>query len=220
MKKTLLTLSVLAGLSTCVHAQGVLGADGSFAASDGQYGSFTIDNTANSSGSDTAGNNGLVWIGSSVGTAVLLSDAGNQDVNIAIFDGSSAIAGNLIASLLLGAGDTGPAAGDSSNWGSPGYFYDGSGATYYDKAAAGGATETLTIEMWTGNNVAYGTPGTFDDTVTFSQALGNAFGTPAGSSPNDFTALPAVVLTPAPEPATLAVAGLGGLSMLLIRRRK
>ena len=29
-----------------------------------------------------------------------------------------------------------------------------------------------------------------------------------------------LVLSPVPEPATLAVAGLGGLSMLLIRRRK
>jgi hypothetical protein len=70
-----------------------------------------------------------------------------------------------------------------------------------------------TLEQAMADNVALGWSGSFDYTTgvctgmtvsDFSESGETAFG----------------VAGPAPEPATLALAGLGGLSMLLIRRRK
>ncbi|HEY3762675.1 MAG TPA: hypothetical protein VGN23_13090 [Verrucomicrobiae bacterium] len=218
MKKSLLTISLVAGLAACVHAQGSLGSDGSFTSGNGTFGSFTLDNTANSNGSELATSGGLVWIGNTFNTAALL----NQDVNIAVFNGGTDLNANLIVSLLMGAGDSGAANGDGTAYGG-GVIIDNSTTTYYDTASVGGASTTLTMDLWTGDfstlaaALASGQDGT---SITWTQSLGDLAGAPAPSAPADFTGMPSAVLTPSPEPATLAFAGLGGLSLLAMRRRK
>jgi hypothetical protein len=218
MKKALTTTVALIGFGVCSYGQGTLGADGSFTSPNpNEYGSFNLDNTANTTPSESAASGGLVWIGNTFGTAALL----NQDVNIAVYNGST-----LIVSLLEEPNDTGPGYGDGTAYGG-GQFIDNSTTTYYDTAVAGGGTASLTLDFWTGNYTSYaaavasGLSSVYGATTTFSQPLGNG-GFPA-SSATDFTGMPAVVLlpvAPAPEPATLALATLGGLSLLALRRRK
>jgi hypothetical protein len=106
-----------------------------------------------------------------------------------------------------------------------GLFLDNSSTTYYDSLQAGGATATLTLDMWTGNYATYalavasGLPTVYAATATFSQPLGNG-GSPAGTA-TDFGNMPAMVLLPpVPEPTTIALATLGGISLLALRRRK
>jgi hypothetical protein len=51
-------------------------------------------------------------------------------------------------------------------------------------------------------------------------SVGTTVGDPNATSPETATAFGVAPVTPVPEPATLALAGLGGLSMLFLRRRK
>jgi len=217
MKKSLLTLSLLTGLTVCVYGQGTVGIAGSLTSAADQYGSFTLDNQNNGDPSESASSGGLVWIGNTFGTAALL----NQDINISVYDGSS-----LVVSLLMGAGDTGPANGDGTFFGG-GQFIDNSSTTYYDTLVVGGGTTTLTLDMWTGNYstyalaVASNLSSVYAATATFSQPLGNG-GTPP-STGTDFGNMPAMVLLPVatvPEPTTIALATLGGISLMALRRRK
>jgi hypothetical protein len=213
MKKTLLAISLFTGLAACVYGQGVTGPAGSLTSAADQYGSFSIDNYNNVNSTENAASSGLVWLGNTFGTATLL----NQDINIAVYDGSSLV----VALLLTPSYPNGPAAGDGTTFGG-GEFVDTSSSTYYDTLAAGGATRTLTLDLWTGSATTYANvvagAGIYAATATFSQPLGNG-GTPASSS-TDFTGMPAMVMLPVPEPTTLALAGLGGAALLAFRRRK
>jgi hypothetical protein len=60
--------------------------------------------------------------------------------------------------------------------------------------------------------------------IVFQQNTGgNPFATPAAGTPADIVTDPAglnVVLSPVPEPTTMALAALGGAAMLFIRRKK
>jgi hypothetical protein len=217
MKKQLLIVSMIAGLAAYAYGQGDLGSAGSLSElTPNQYGTFSLDNLQNGSTSETATSGGLVWIGNTFATADLLgNNALAQDLNIAVFDGSS-----LVVELLVS--DT-TAGGDSSFGG--GQFLDNSTATYFDTASVGGATRSLTLDMWTGDYATYalavasGLPTVYTATATFSQPLGNA-GSPA-TTPTEFQNMPAMVLLPpVPEPTAIALATLGGLSLLGLRRRK
>jgi len=76
--------------------------------------------------------------------------------------------------------------------------YVGSSAVYFNEAG-GGADSLPVISVW----------GTSAATTGLAGA-----GTPSGDAAG------LLVLNPVPEPTTLALAGLGGLSMLFLRRRK
>lgn len=176
-------MSVLAGLAACVYGQGVLGAAGSFTATADLYGSFTLDNTENGPSTITATANGLVWIGNTVGSATLLDPSNplGQDVNVAVYDGSSLVVSMTLNTNPDGSPATfpnGAANGDGTFLGN-GNFADNSSATYYDTLAVGGATRTLTLDFWTGNYgtyaaaVASGLSSVYVGTATFSQALGD-----------------------------------------------
>jgi hypothetical protein len=105
-----------------------------------------------------------------------------------------------------------------------GRFYDNSGTTYYILGSTGGGTVAVTLDACTGSGLTYNqastTPGQYAGTVSWNLVLGNytTGGPPSGAT--DFTGMPALVLTSVPEPATCALMGLGGLSLLLFRRRK
>jgi hypothetical protein len=89
-------------------------------------------------------------------------------------------------------------------------------------SATDGSTLTA-LESWY-NGGAPATAGWIGESVVgASQAPADPTTTPAGTTPSVFPGaftLGEIAATPAPEPATLALAGLGGLSMLLIRRRR
>jgi len=216
MKKTLVTTLAIFGLAVYSYAQGTVGTAGSLTSNAGQYGSFYLD-TENNTGTYPSSNHGLVYVGGTTSGFLL-----NEDVNIAIYDGSS-----LVVALLEGAGDTGPASGDGNVYGA-GTFTDNSSAAYYDTLTAGGGTTSLTIDLWTGNFATYALAdvngsGSYVGTATFSQTLGDAPGVPTPSTPVTLTGMPAIELlqpVSAPEPTTIALATLGGISLLALRRRK
>ncbi|MGA3163819.1 MAG: PEP-CTERM sorting domain-containing protein [Verrucomicrobiota bacterium] len=206
MKKLVLSLLVT-GLAAGVYGQD-LGPQGTL--TPGTQGTFTFDNAGNSGVTDTVLTNGMVWIGATVPSATLL----NEDINMSIADGSG-----LIVSLLL---SDGGASGIS--WGG-GEVVDPAFNTYYVLGTVGGGTVSVTIDAWTGSGNTYAgdllDPSQYAGQVTFNLILGNG-GSPAGP-PTDFTGMPALVLLPGvsqvPEPATLALVGLGSLSLMLFRRK-
>ena len=213
MGKLILTLSLVTGMATGVYAQGDLGSQGSLTspAYPSNIGSFTFDNTANTNSSKTATSGGLAWIGTTLATASLL----NQDVNMSISDGS----GLIVQFLLVDS----TATGIGTAYGS-GVFIDNSAYTYYILGSTGGGTVAVTLDAWTGSGLTYEqaltTPGQYAGTASWSLVLGNYTTGGPPSTATDFTGMPALVMTLVPEPTTLALMGLGGLSLLLFRRRK
>lgn len=93
-----------------------------------------------------------------------------------------------------------------------------SGAAFYVSGVPGYQSTTITISVWedlqrTGQYVASDPWAT----ATFDQVLGG-WGIPP-SFPNDLYLMPAVNLV-VPEPGTFALAGLGGVAVLVFRRGK
>jgi PEP-CTERM motif len=106
--------------------------------------------------------------------------------------------------------------------GDPGYIFY---APTLTPGPAAGTTYYYEIEVWTASAASYvAAEGVIGDqygtTVIESLVLGGA-GSPPSSPPNTY-GFPNLTLTlvPVPEPATCALMGLGGLSLLLFRRRK
>jgi hypothetical protein len=212
MGKLALTLSLVTGMVAGVYAQGDLGSQGSLTspAYPSNIGSFTFDNIANSNPSDTATSGGLAWIGNTLATSALL----NRDVNMSISDASGTIVSFFLSDNT--ANGIGTALGG-------GQFYDNSGTTYYILGSTGGGTVAVTLDAWTGSGLTYAqavanNSQQYAGTVTFDLVTGNYTTGGVPSAATDFTAMPALVMVP--EPATCVLMGLGGLSLLLFRRRK
>jgi len=197
-------------------------------------GTVTLDNSANTSLSTSATGNGLVWIGANVGSAVLLGSptdpniaassaiTGNpeDDINVQLLGGSSAGSLSVIATWLIS---------DTTAWGDNIYaqgnqygdILDPLGNTYSVPHVAVGTTATLEVLAWAGTYTSYAAAvgNTYvGSTGVFSNPTGGA-GAPPGP-PAGLSGMPALVLTPVPEPTTFAMIGLGLASMLAVRRRK
>jgi hypothetical protein len=100
------------------------------------------------------------------------------------------------------------------------------GGTRTNSAVAGGATGAFQVRAWTSASgatydaaVASGS-GFAGKTAVFEQPTGNPTATPPGT-PAFLTGWNTpLIVTPIPEPATIALAGLGVASLLIFRRRK
>ncbi|HEY1662353.1 MAG TPA: PEP-CTERM sorting domain-containing protein [Verrucomicrobiae bacterium] len=111
------------------------------------------------------------------------------------------------------------AAGGDITFSGPGILYDNSGNNYVINGIASGTVVSFEVEAWTGSFNSYaaalasgtafaGTSSPFSETLS-----------PAGAPQNaNIDSMPNFTMT-VPEPTTLAFAGLGGLSLLLFRRR-
>jgi hypothetical protein len=179
------------------------------------------------------------WAGLSSGQQ---TGAGNllanpSDISLWTDSGVTGINGTLTAGGITGLG---AASGTSAaNWAEPSSQLGGySSAGSYDYyvvvgwSANLGTTWASASSVLSGNSSAgAGLQWFGESAVLYNYAGGNGNNSPNVFSPSSFTGLsgsgsgaaqvnPELVLMPVPEPATLALAGLGGLSMLFLRRRK
>jgi len=194
MKKLILSVAAVAALSVPAFAQGIYFADNSGAAYD-----TTINGAINTS----------------------------QDLNLELLYGASA--GSVttpIVTLLLSSSATPPAspvavggvysaANDVSFLGT---ILEQTGAAFTVPAAGTGFFQVL---AWTGNSATYpgSTPGATDGASSvFQETIASG----ATAFPADISNVGVISLntvSAVPEPSTLAMAGVGLVSMLLMRRK-
>jgi hypothetical protein len=204
MKKlTLIALVAVTGLSASVYGQGYI----------------NLDNNANTGTSVSDTSNGSFFL-----NGVLI----NEDFNVQFLGGSTS--GNLanLATFLLSLPTSNPLSAIGGNSLGAGTFTDPTGNSYPITGTVPNGSAFIQVFAWTGDYTSYAAAeaanltGVFAGSSTiFSQSsLGGG-----EYSPGDLTSMPAVNLVqvpvvPTPEPSSLALAGLGGLGMLMAMRRK
>jgi len=182
---------------------------------------------------------------SSLGQSIIFQDDGNsrydttigfsrnytQDLNLELLFGTTpTTVYNAVVTLLLsstnsnasGSGALGQvysASGDISFTG--GLIYDNS-STEYMLPGYAGDTIYLQILAWTGSDTNYfDAVRTGDGLGGESQVFTETLGTGPTSFPTDISNFGLInVGLPVPEPATMALVGLGGLALLVLRRKK
>jgi len=244
MKKLILTaLGVVAG-AALVHAQGYLqltsgttfgittntGTFGNTTVPDAPYGSLISGKTAAYSATGAKFDYALLFIPTGVGTSGDLASLtdGHWDQLAVDLSGSpgSALFGTNSAGLAgnfsgQGGGSSVEAIGidgqafNYNNIMGVGDTYSYSIALVGWSANEGSSWSQVSAELSSGNWNGLGNFGYEVGTITPNSAA-------PGNSPTAIWGNNSLVLytVPVPEPATLALAGLGGLSMLFLRRRK
>jgi len=205
MKKLILTALALAGLTVSGYSQGQV----TFGNFSGTAGGLVYSNTLSGTG----------------GSNVLASGS----VTLELFYGP---AGSTLAQLEAGGTGFGDVVFTYSIFTSaPGKFLDGTPVTTLEPAGSGSADPTLNAELaiagWTGSYASYSAASGQAPISGITAAFGNPTGgggTPPSSPATlvDWAAANPLVLTGGitPEPATLAIGGLGAAALLLFRRRK
>jgi len=200
MKKLILSVSAVAGLSLAGYAQGIALQDNSTSASNNGY-DTTINGVPNAA-----------------------------DLNLELLIGATTPNTPVITLLLSIAnpttsnapGQTSSAVGDMA----AGYIYDPSSLAY-TVASFAGQTVNAEIEAWTGNYSSYAAAEASGVTGV-DAGISQIFTASIPSTPTGFAAdvsnmgvinLTQVPTTVVPEPSTLAMAGVGLVSMLLMRRK-
>jgi hypothetical protein len=164
-----------------------------------------LDNINNNSPDPLATANGLFWL-STGGTPALI----NQDFNAAFYGGSTSNSLSLIKTFLL---SNGSASGVTAF--GPGTFLDPTGNEY---PVAGAFTSGFfQVQAWTGNFNSYAAAVAAHAPAAQSPIFVNAVACPTAPPP-DLYNMPAMILSGVPEPSTFALAALGGLCALLLRR--
>jgi hypothetical protein len=215
MKKLLLT-AIAASVAAVTYGQGTIFI-------------YNYDNTgvANGAGGTTANptysaavtSNGLIFTTDTTAQAGTLGGtAGStligQDFSWALYGGATASS----SALTLVASETGSdTAGDNINWGQ----FQGLAQTYTVAGTTASSTVYLELYVWEGTTfTTYAAAAAGGDFVGDSGVFANASGG-GPNAPSALTGLPdmnlAVVV---PEPGTLALAALGGASLLMFRRKK
>jgi len=205
MKKLILSTLAVGSLAVTSFGQGVIYFDGS----------------NNSSTSPTATSEGQVFLNGVLDTTT--------DINAELVYGTSAgnvsIANSVVTLLLSSSatqgnstlGETLSAAGDVTFF--PGQLYDNSGTAYQFPTIAAGTSVFFDVYGWTGNYSSYAAAlaggALTGSSGVFSESLASATGTA-----NDIEGMAALNLQAVPEPTTMALAGLGGLSLFFLRRKK
>jgi hypothetical protein len=194
MKKLILSVTAIAGMSLASYGQGITFADNSGA---------TYDTTINGAANTTQDLNLELLYGTSAGNVttpivtLLLNAVGTPTPGV-----PTAIGGvyNGVTDISF-----------------LGTIADPSGTTY---TLPGGVTDYFQVLAWTGSSTTYpgATPGATDGaSAIFTESI------PAGSTafPADVSNVGVVglVTNVVPEPSTLAMAGVGLASMLIFRRK-
>jgi hypothetical protein len=212
MKKTIIAISAVVALGISSYGQWYIeinnfdnsGTFGSW--TDGFHYSPLVTHNGLFFTTDTAAQAQNISGGEAYGTQM------GQDFSFALYGGATA--GTV--TTLIGSFTGAAIAGDNYGWGQ---LQGPSGAAVIPGSSPL-STVYLQIFAWEGSTYA-----------TFAAALGNTwagssgvFSNPSSSSASNpiipsLSGMPDVILM-IPEPSTIALAGLGGLSLLLIRRRK
>jgi len=194
MKKLILSVTALAGLSTAAMAQGTI----------------TIDETE---GASTISINGVLDTSTDINFELLYSATGvaGSFSPVATLLNSSNVSGPTGTAL----GQTYTALGDITGIGT-GQLYDLSGAAFILPVASGG-TAYFEAEAWTGTGASPGGPGVDSATSPVFTEVLSAATSPTQANISNIASLNLVAV---PEPSTLAMAGIGLASMLIFRRRK
>jgi hypothetical protein len=219
MKKIILTMVALAGISLAAHSQGTV--------------AFQNENEINGV-VDLEAANGTLSYATSFTIALYYGNVDGAATTVALGTdayGQLTYSGFLadVTSAGLTLGGTAEADGASN----PGFFQGGT----VTASVAGSVNDDIVIAAWTGDYstlAAAEAGGAQVGILGFVNALGaggQSPQVPVLSGWNSLTGTPAVqafeggnypdlVLYSVPEPTTMALAGLGGLSLFLLRRKK
>jgi len=202
MKKTLLTLAVLTGLSAGLYAQGVY-----------------LNNSDNLGATDpTLTSGGVIFVDNTFNDGPTFPHAvlDTTDVNLTLLGGSSAGSLTPVVTLTVGGG------GADGDIPAGGWLLDPSASVYTIPGVANNAVGYFQLQMWIGNDASYAAASTdplalIAQSVVFQNPTAGG-GTPPIPPPN-LDGMPSMVLSPIPEPSTLALAGLGAAALMFLRRR-
>jgi hypothetical protein len=205
MKKLLFTTALAAGLALSVYGQGIV-----------------VANTLNTSLDSAATTGGLVWTNDLVGHTGLW-DGYNYNLGIELLGGATSSSLSPIAVLIPNPGG-GIYTGDNVGVFKP----YGMQSVYQVPGVSGSAgIGWVQLNVWwyelspaaTTYAEARGILTAYTGSVLFQNPVSAPDGTPP-TGDQYLTAMPALVLTPVPEPTVFALAGLGLASLLIFRRRK
>jgi hypothetical protein len=239
MKKVLVTLLGMAVGVTLVQAQGFLqlssGTSFDVTTNTGTFGNTTVPDTADNYNSIITGistksstaplefNYALLFVSTGVGSAGDLANLNDGNwVQLAVYNSATGGAG----AALFGTNTASP-----GNWAMQGGANSVAAIGTGTQPFVNGTTYSLALVGWTSNlgtswtavssqlqTGAWSAAGNFG----FVIASVNPTAAAPGNLPSGVWGNSSLVLysTPVPEPATIGLAGLGGLSMLFLRRRK
>ena len=217
MKKLAFT-AIAATVAAVTYGQGTIYVDNS--ANTGVY-NGNGGSAANPTYSAAVTQNGLIFTTDTTAQAGTLGGTSGstligQDFSWALYGGTT----DSSSALTLIATQTGSAtSGDNASWGE---IQDQTGAFYSVPGSTAGATVYLELYVWEGTSyTTYNAAKLGGDYVGDSGVFANPSGG-SGSPPGPASYLDNVpdVLVTVPEPGTMALAALGGASLLMFRRKK